>query len=184
MFRPLSLIIMLLFCTGQVQASGGYDEAWVMVDTQRQALTVMKGGQVQQVFTGIALGYGGAAELRFQGDGQTPKGVFQIGWINPQSKFHLFFGLDYPNLDQAKQAYQSARIDYQTYQEISAAVSQGQTPPQDTALGGYIGIHGLGSKDPGVHKTLNWTEGCVALTNEQVDQLASWVGVGTRVVII
>jgi murein L,D-transpeptidase YafK len=182
MFRPVGLMILLLFSMPQAQAYG-YDDPWIMVDTQRQTLVVMQGEHVQQAFAGISVGYGGTAELRFRGDGRTPKGVFQIGWINPQSKFHVFFGLDYPNLDQAKRAYQSAQIDYQSYQKISQAVAQGQTPPQDTALGGYIGIHGLGNKDPGLHKTLNWTEGCVALTNEQIDQLARWVGVGTQVVI-
>ena len=60
---------------------------------------------------------------------------------------------------------------------------QGQTPPQNTALGGYIGIHGLGNRDPAIHKKMNWTDGCIALTDEQIEQLAQWIDVGTRVVI-
>ncbi len=182
MNRFLGLLMIIVLSVGQVQARGN-EEAWIMVDTQSQAISVMQGKQVVKVFGGISVGYGGTADMRFQGDGRTPKGTFQIGWINPNSKFHLFFGLDYPNLDYAWRAFQDGKIDFDTFLDIRQALSQGQTPPQDTPLGGYIGIHGLGNKDPKMHKTLNWTEGCVALTDEQVDQLARWVDIGTRVVI-
>lgn len=182
MRRALGVLVFIVLSIGQAQARGS-DQAWIAVDTQQQTLSIMQGGQVQKVFAGVSVGYGGAADLRFRGDGQTPKGTFQVGWINRNSKFHLFFGLDYPNLDHAWRAYLDSKIDFDTFLEIRQALSQGHTPPQDTALGGYIGIHGLGNKDPKVHKTLNWTEGCVALTDEQVEQLARWVDVGTQVVI-
>ena len=48
---------------------------------------------------------------------------------------------------------------------------------------GQLGIHGVGMGDMKVHETVNWTEGCIALTNEQVRDLAKWVVVGTRVVV-
>lgn len=183
MFNRLILIISasLLFM-GFAQARGT-DDPWIMIDTNRQALIVMVGDRVEQEFAGISVGRGGTAEIRFQGDGRTPRGVFHVGWINLKSKFHLFFGLDYPNIDHAERALQRKKIDYETFYQISSAVMQGQTPPQDTALGGYIGIHGLGKKDPDMHKMLNWTDGCIALTDKQIDQLARWVNVGTRVVI-
>jgi lipoprotein-anchoring transpeptidase ErfK/SrfK len=44
-----------------------------------------------------------------------------------------------------------------------------------------IGIHGLGNGDPLIHEEFNWTDGCIALTNEEVDELASWIHLGTRV---
>jgi hypothetical protein len=62
-------------------------------------------------------------------------------------------------------------------------VAKGRLPPQNTALGGRIGLHGLGRGDPKVHQQFNWTNGCIALTNEQIDQLLTWVGKGTRVSI-
>jgi L,D-peptidoglycan transpeptidase YkuD (ErfK/YbiS/YcfS/YnhG family) len=56
-------------------------------------------------------------------------------------------------------------------------------PPQNTILGGAIGIHGIGNGDPEIHKRFHWTEGCVAVTNEQIERLAELVDIGTRVVI-
>lgn len=182
MRRYLGLLLVILLVGGQAHARG-LGDAWIKVDTQSEVLSVMQGNKVLRVFKGISVGYGGAADLRFKGDGQTPKGTFQVGWINENSKFHLFFGLDYPNLDHAWRAYLDSKIDFDTFLTIRKALLGGQTPPQDTALGGYIGIHGLGDKDPKLHKTINWTEGCVALTDDQVDQLARWVDVGTQVVI-
>ncbi len=180
--RLILIITISLLFMGFSQARGT-SAPWIMIDTHREALLVMVGDRIEQEFAGISVGRGGTAELRFQGDGRTPRGVFHVGWINEKSKFHLFFGLDYPNIDHAERAYQRNKIDYQTFRQISSSVIQGETPPQDTALGGYIGIHGLGQKDPKLHKKLNWTDGCIALTDEQIDQLARWVDVGTRVVI-
>ena len=56
-------------------------------------------------------------------------------------------------------------------------------PPQQTALGGHIGIHGIGAGDPRIHEDFNWTSGCIALTNAQIDDLAGWVRLGMRVVV-
>jgi lipoprotein-anchoring transpeptidase ErfK/SrfK len=58
-----------------------------------------------------------------------------------------------------------------------------QEPPQHTPLGGYIGIHGIGNGDTQIHETVNWTNGCVALTNQQIDDLETWVYIGMRVAI-
>ncbi len=184
MLRRLTLIIAVcLILAGQAQARST-GEPWILVDTAQQALTVMVGNEAREVFRGISVGRSGAAELRFRGDGQTPKGSFRIAWVNTKSKFHLFFGLDYPNLNHAEKAYQADQIDFDTYHQIHHAILRGQTPPQDTPLGGYIGIHGLGKHNRNIHKTLNWTEGCIALTDTQIDQLSRWLGIGTRVVII
>ena len=46
-----------------------------------------------------------------------------------------------------------------------------------------IGIHGIGDGDRGVHRDFNWTNGCVALTNEEIDELLRWVKIGTPVEI-
>ena len=57
----------------------------------------------------------------------------------------------------------------------------GKTPPQDTPLGGQIGIHGIGNGDQDIHHNYNWTNGCIALTNEQIDQLGKWIKPGVLV---
>lgn len=156
---------------------------WLMVDTASQTLSVLEGNQVKHVFRNISVGRNGPANHRLAGDGRTPLGVFHVAWINPNSRFHLFFGLDYPNHDQAEVAFRQKLIDFDTYYAIRRALFQGDLPPQNTPLGGYIGIHGIGNGDRRVHNVANWTEGCIALTNEEIDELARWVRLGTKVVI-
>lgn len=156
---------------------------WVLVDTRRDTLSVMSGNRPIEVFYHIAIGSGGAGQKRWRGDEVTPLGVFRIGWINWHSRFKMFFGLDYPNREYADQAYREGRISDWDYSSIRYAIEAGTTPPQDTALGGSIGIHGIGAGDPLIHASYNWTSGCIALDNDQIDRLAQWVDVGTTVEI-
>ena len=66
-------------------------------------------------------------------------------------------------------------IDKKTYRGIIKAHENNQVPPQNTPLGGMLGIHGLGKADRKIHEQMNWTHGCIALTNEQIIQLDSWI---------
>jgi len=92
-------------------------------------------------------------------------------------------GLTYPDQPTADRALQDGRISEAQWQDIRRAHEAGKTPSQHTPLGGYIGIHGLGRGDMDVHQQYNWTNGCVALTNKQIDQLLKWVRIGTPVEI-
>ena len=182
--RRVLLYFSLLWIGASGLANAQSDgEPWVMIDTAKQTLAVLQGDRVKQIYHNISVGRNGYSLDRHEGDGKTPLGVFHIAWINPNSRFHLFFGLDFPNQQYAETALRHRLIDVDTYFEISNALYHGELPPQDTPLGGNIGIHGLGSGNRRVHETTNWTEGCIALTNEQIDQLASWVTLGTKVII-
>ncbi len=158
-------------------------EVWVKIDTREQTLDVMHGNQLHRRFEAVALGRGGVGKDRRKGDGKTPLGEFQITRINHNSPFLLFFGLNFPLPEHAERALQAGKIDRTTYQKILDAHRRGDVPPQDTPLGGQIGIHGLGGASLKVHKRYNWTKGCVALTNPQIRALGQSIGVGTRVVI-
>ena len=165
-------------------AWGGLREPWVLVDTKSDTLSIMQGQRPVHVFRPIAVGASGVGLKYGRGDKKTPTGVFRVGWINERSKFKTFIGLDYPNLDYAKRALKDGRIDALTYEQIRVAWEYGYTPPQDTPLGGQIGIHGVGQGDPWIHDAgINWTNGCVALNNYQIMELRSWVRKGTRVEI-
>lgn len=158
--------------------------SWLLVDTKADTLSVMQGNRPVEVFRQIAVGSSGAGVKFKRGDNKTPTGVFRIGWINDNSRFKTFIGLDYPNPDYAERALQERRIDRVTYERIRAAWANGHTPPQDTPLGGQIGIHGIGAGNPQVHRAgINWTSGCVALDNRQIDALRPWVKKGMRVEI-
>jgi murein L,D-transpeptidase YafK len=158
-------------------------ETWLDVDTANLTLAVMDGGVVSHTYEGIAIGRNGTTVAKQQGDQKTPLGTYRIRRIKTDSRFHLFLGLDYPNMDQATEALKARRISSTEWQAINLAHLQGREPPASTALGGYIGIHGIGSGDPSIHEAFNWTEGCIALTNAQIDDLARRIKSGTRVVI-
>lgn len=158
-------------------------QPWVLVDTKAKILKVMIGNATLDTFTNVAFGSSGVGIKRYRGDHKTPLGVFRIGWMNERSRFNLFFGLDYPNLDYAERAYRDKLIDASTYYVIRRAVEEGRTPPQNTSLGGSIGIHGLGAGSLQIHSNFDWTDGCIALDNRQILRLAYWVRVGTQVEI-
>ncbi|MFN8643265.1 MAG: L,D-transpeptidase [Candidatus Binatia bacterium] len=56
----------------------------------------------------------------------------------------------------------------------------GDTPPPRTRLGGMVGIHGFGSRD---YVPIDWTEGCIAVSNEEIEYLYDLTPVGTPVII-
>jgi murein L,D-transpeptidase YafK len=181
--RVSRVLILSVMAIVSLTAAGAEPPAWVFVDTGARTLSVMQGMRAVAVFRGIALGRGGAAPYRRAGDGKTPTGVFYVAWINPNSPYHRFFGLDYPRPVHVEEAYREHLIDERTYSDFRVARDRGLLPPQHTALGGDIGIHGLGKQDPEVHRLFNWTMGCIALTDQQVDELARWVTLGTMVII-
>ena len=182
-----NLLLLLLICPCAANAGEAFDSItgrWIWINTVTHALEVIQDGEVKQRFRNIAIGRNGYAIQRKQGDGTTPLGTFHVVWINTDSRFDIFLGLDYPNQQQAEMAWRNNLIDFDTYYAIRRALAKGRVPPQDTALGGYIGIHGTGhSISERLHRFVNWTQGCVALTNRQIESLARWVSVGMKVVI-
>ncbi len=182
--RRLAPIALLLGWLAWVPCRAAETAPWVLVDTVAQTLTVFAGGPRPLArFRNIATGTGGVADLHRAGDGTTPRGTFHVAWINRHSRFGLFFGLDYPTWGMGARAYVRGLIDYEGYAAIRDAHREGRVPPQDTALGGRIGIHGVGAGDPWVHRHVNWTDGCIALSNHDVATLARWVRLGTKVVV-
>ncbi|MDA8095209.1 MAG: L,D-transpeptidase [Betaproteobacteria bacterium] len=160
---------------------------WVLVDTRTETVYVMEGPaqdhHVLAQYDDVSLGRGGVGKTHLRGDGKTPLGTFHIAWIDRDSRFRIFYGLDFPNMAEADRAYGKHLIDRKVYDEIIASLAAHRIPPQDTPLGGQIGIHGLGAGSLLIHQAYNWTEGCVALTNGQIASLSKWVGIGTKVVI-
>lgn len=178
------ILCFLLFLAGILPSLGRTDpNVWLLVDTQKLSLEVKKGDKTVAVLNDIAIGRAGAGEKLHRGDNVTPLGNFRIGWINQSSPFRKFFGLTYPSVEDADSALRKGKIDLDTYESITKAHLYGQIPPQDTDLGGQIGIHGLGSASLTIHKATNWTHGCIALTNDQIDQLSQWVEKGTLVTV-
>lgn len=155
----------------------------LIIDTQTRNLEIKKGEETLEVLDHVVIGRKGAGTKQHRGDDITPLGNYRIGWINEKSTFRKFFGLTYPNLEHAEKAYKQGKIDQDTYGAIVRAELMGKTPPQNTDLGGQIGIHGLGSGSLSVHEVFDWTHGCIALTNDQIDRLSQYVEEGTQVTV-
>ena len=164
-------------------AGGEEDGLWLRIDTQAKTLSVMQGDEVLQVYQNISLGRAGTTTAKLQGDEKTPLGEYHVSRVSYDSVFHIFIGLDYPTPAQAEKAWKDGQLTKPAYLAIRRAHQRHQEPPQNTPLGGYIGIHGVGKGDPQIHASVNWTSGCIALTNAQIDDLDGWVFPGMRVVI-
>lgn len=163
--------------------SGGQDTIRILIDTKALTLKVMQGDQETLTFSNIAIGRYGTATDKRRGDNKTPLGHFVIAWITDDTSFHRFFGFRYPSKEYAERAFRAGHLDKKTWNNIRQAFASGRLPPQDTVLGGNLGIHGIGKGDINIHEQYNWTNGCVALTNDQIDRLTVWIRVGTSVEI-
>ncbi|WP_428353717.1 L,D-transpeptidase family protein [Methyloprofundus sp.] len=174
------ILVFLLFFASLSRA----DEAfWLLVDTQKKVIQVRWGERVLDRFEGISIGRNGAQYKQKSGDNITPLGNYKIAYINDKSQFRVFLGLDYPSVYDAEIAILDKRISAVEFAQIKQAHKNNIMPPQDTALGGYLGIHGIGQGNKKIHGVFDWTQGCVALSNQQIDKLSKWVYKGMRVQI-
>ncbi len=157
----------------------------IEISKSREELMVKRGDEVVRRYR-AATGTGGEGSKRQIGDKKTPVGVYKIIDFKTDSRFHFFMQIDYPNLLDAWYGYKNELIDASEFRAITTALKNDKVPPQDTALGGYIGIHGIGETDDEkrlIHEAGNWTEGCIALTNKEINELRQFVSIGTRIVI-
>lgn len=104
------------------------------------------------------LGFAPVGHKQFEGDGKTPEGTYIIDRRNPNSRFHLSLGISYPN-----------------EQDIAFAKAMGKKP------GGDIFIHG----QPNAFKAKgdDWTWGCIAVKNREMEQIYAMVNNGTVITI-
>ena len=181
--RLVSVMLSLLLVMPADSSAIRDRDIWILVDTREKVLSVLEGNSVRRTYREISIGRAGATLNKISGDNKTPLGDFRLVRIVPSSTFHRFLGIDYPTVADAERGLRAATISHEQYTAILQAIKARAIPPQETPLGGYIGIHGVGAGDPSVHQNFNWTQGCIALTNQQIDDLSKWVYLGMRVVI-
>jgi murein L,D-transpeptidase YafK len=145
------------------RSRAGGDVAFV-VDKLRRRMTVYRGGRKERTYT-VDIGLGGMERKLRAGDDATPEGLYTIQEVRGpgQTRYYRAFLLDYPN-DQDRRRFELARR--------NGWLPRGSDP------GGLIEIHGEGGRDQ------DWTKGCVALTNAEMDELSEWAKVGTPVAIV
>jgi murein L,D-transpeptidase YafK len=132
----------------------------VRVDKSERTLTLYAVGRPVRTFNGIQLGDAPVGHKRYQGDERTPEGRYTIDYGNPQSAYHLSLHISYPNA--ADRAY---------------ARTRGRSP------GGDIFIHGQPNGWTGRVEG-DWTDGCIALANHEIEVLWGLVGDGTPIEIV
>ncbi|MGI9067913.1 MAG: L,D-transpeptidase family protein [Pyrinomonadaceae bacterium] len=147
-------------------------------------IVVIKSKRLLELYSGVAvvrryhvgLGLNPVDDKKRQGDRATPEGEFYIFTRNSQSAYYLSLGVSYPNVEDAERGLRDGLISRPQHDAIVRAIKRKATPPQHTALGGDIYIHGNGASS-------DWTWGCVALENEDIRELYDAVRVGTPVTI-
>ena len=128
-----------------------------------------------------ALGFGAEdGPKRREGDGRTPEGRYYVCTRNERSKFFRALGLSYPNEQDALAAFREGMISQREWDSISQRIQNGQRPDWDTALGGFIMIHG---EHPEGRKG-DWTAGCIAIENGQMQKLFDLAHLGCPVRIL
>ena len=128
----------------------------------------------------VALGQQPRAGKELRGDSRTPVGRYYVAEKNPDSRFHRFLGISYPNAEDAERGYRSGLIDASEWADIFLANLRGDVPPSRTVLGGRVGIHGYGGRP---YVPVDWTEGCIAVSDEDIEFIFDRAPVGTPVII-
>ena len=125
-------------------------------------MTLLSAGKVMKTYK-VALGTEPVGPKRIEGDHKTPEGNYVIDSKNPQSMFHLSLHISYPS-----------------------AADRLRAEKLHAPAGGAIMIHGLANQfaylGP-LHRQTDWTDGCVAVTNAEIEEIWKLVPVGTKVEI-
>ncbi len=150
-------------------------EPRIVISKSARRLELFDGRQLVMEFA-VSLGSTPEGDKTVEGDGRTPEGEFYIFTKNEKSKFHLSLGLSYPNREDAERGLANGIISEGEHAATLAAIDRGAMPPQGTALGGEIYIHG-GGRDG------DWTDGCIAMEDPQIRKLFDAVEKGTRVTV-
>ena len=151
------------------------DQPRLVVRKEARVLELYDGSRLVKTYS-VVLGFAPEGDKEKEGDGKTPEGEFYVFTKNAKSQFHLSLGISYPAKDDAIRGLQSGVISKTEHDNIAKAIDSRKMPPQKTALGGEIYIHGGGTAS-------DWTWGCVAMNNQEIEELFKAVPVGTRVEI-
>jgi murein L,D-transpeptidase YafK len=126
----------------------------VIVSKKEREMVLLRGESVLRTYR-IALGREPVGPKRQEGDGRTPEGRYTIDRRNAKSKYHLSLHISYPDAA-----------------DVARAKEAGVDP------GGDIMIHGL---KEGARRDGDWTQGCIAVTDEEMDEIWGLVGEGTAI---
>ncbi|WP_375253783.1 murein L,D-transpeptidase family protein [Yoonia sp.] len=144
-------------CAGKFRAYNGPEVTRVRLYKSGRRLVLDGAEGVLRTYP-VGLGFAPVGHKQFEGDGRTPEGAYRIDRRNPNSLFHLSIGISYPNA--ADRAF---------------ARAQGKSP------GGDIFIHGGPRRGIDPVNKRDWTAGCIAVTDRQIEDVYAMVRDGTPI---
>ena len=133
---------------------------FLLVDKSDRTLVLYRDGVEVRRYTGLQFGDAPMGHKQFEGDEKTPEGRYTIDTRNPNSSYYLSLRVSYPNA-----------------QDRAFAEALGRSP------GGDIFLHGQPNWMPNGRMRGDWTDGCIAFTNAEMDELWSLVPDGTPIEI-
>lgn len=132
----------------------------ILVKKAERKLFLLKGASVLREYR-VALGFTPVGAKEIEGDGKTPEGVYVIDSRNPKSQYHLSLHVSYPTAEQTAKAKK-----------------------QGVSAGGMIMIHGMPNRAGELGRfawPLDWTAGCIAVTNAEIEEIWRVVPDGTPI---
>ncbi len=143
-------------CAAETPQYIGPDVTRIQVFKEQRTLQLLNQDLLLRAYN-FELGFAPSGHKEREGDGRTPEGAYRIDRRNPNSSFYLSLGISYPNAN-----------------DIANARALGVPP------GGDIFIHGTPTRALGVK---DWTWGCIAVQNEEMDEIYAMVQTGTQIFI-
>lgn len=134
----------------------------ILVEKSERKLSILRGGKVLKTYH-VALGRNPIGAKEQEGDNKTPEGIYTIDYRNPKSDYHLALHISYPSAE-----------------DITRAAQRGVNAGFD------IMIHGLPNGQDRIgaaHRQKDWTAGCIAVTDEEIDELYRVTPDGTTIEI-
>ena len=156
-FLAFALVASLSGCASKFQRYYGPEVTHVVVFKESRRLFLFHNNAVLKAYH-IDLGFSPNGDKLVEGDGRTPEGHYLIDRRNPDSQYHLSIGINYPN-----------------EQDIADAEALGKAP------GGDIFIHGQGKGFTQLRR--DWTWGCIAVTDKEIEEIYAMVLDGTPISI-
>ncbi|MDU8944526.1 L,D-transpeptidase family protein [Ovoidimarina sediminis] len=153
----LAAAVVLSGCSSKFRTYDGPEVTRIMVFKEARKMYLLHGDTALRSYE-FELGFEPVGHKAVEGDGRTPEGEYIIDRRNPESRFHLSIGISYPNA-----------------RDVEVARALGMSP------GGDIFIHG--TPKPFSGRGDDWTWGCIAVTNDEIEEIYAMVKDGTPISI-
>ncbi len=150
-----SMAMALAGCASKFKTYDGPEVTRIIIQKTERRMYLLNNQTVLGAYQ-IDLGFAPRGDKQIEGDGKTPEGSYVIDRKNPESLYHLSLGISYPN-----------------EQDIAEAKALGEDPGGDIFIHGASGTLGQRGTD--------WTFGCIAVSDEEIENIYAMVNEGTQV---